>query len=156
MLGTVMFLSKLFMEWAPNVHFLGMLTMTYTLVYRRRALIPIYVYVLLNGVYAGFNIWWVPYLYLWTVLWGITMLLPRNMPGKIAVPVYAAVCGLHGLAFGTLYAPAQALFFGYSFRQMLAWIATGLPWDVVHAAGNLAAGMLIVPLRDLLIKLEHT
>lgn len=155
MLGTVMFLSKLFMEWAPNVHFLGMLTMTYTLVYRRRALIPIYVYILLNGVYAGFNIWWVPYLYLWTILWGITMLLPRNMPNKIAVPVYAIVCGLHGLAFGTLYAPAQALFFGYSFKQMLAWIATGLPWDAVHAAGNFAAGFLIVPLRDLLIRLEN-
>ena len=155
MLGTVMFLSKLFMEWVPNVHFLGMLTMTYTLVYRRRALIPIYVYILLNGVYAGFNVWWVPYLYIWTILWGITMLLPRNMPNKIAVPVYAVICGLHGLAFGTLYAPAQALFFGYSFKQMLAWIATGLPWDVVHAAGNFAAGMLIVPLRDLLIRLER-
>lgn len=154
MLGTVMFLSKLLMEWAPNIHFLGMLTMTYTLVYRRRALIPIYVNVLLTGVYAGFNVWWIPHLYLWTVLWGVTMLLPRNMPKRVAIPVYMLVCALHGLAYGMLYAPAQALFFGYSFKQMLLWIATGLPWDAVHGLGNLAAGTLIVPMRDLLWRLE--
>ena len=154
MLGTVMFLSKLLMEWAPNVHFLGMFTMTYTLVYRKKALIPIYVYVLLNGVYAGFNVWWVPYLYIWTVLWGVTMLLPKNMPSKVAVPVYSLVCALHGLLFGTLYAPAQALFFGLSFKATIAWIVAGLPWDAVHALGNLAASLLIVPLTKLLRRLE--
>lgn len=155
MLGTVMYVSKLLMEWAPNIHFLGMLTMTYTLVYRSKALIPIYVYVLLNGVLAGFAPWWVPYLYLWTVLWGVTMLLPKHMPKKAAVPVYMLVCALHGLAYGTLYAPAQALMYGLDWRGMLAWIAAGLPFDVTHALGNLAAGVLIVPLTELLRKLER-
>lgn len=155
MLGTVMYVSKVLMEWAPNVHFLGMLTMSYTIVYRSKALIPIYVYVLLNGIFVGFAVWWIPYLYLWTVLWGVTMLLPRNMPKKTAVPVYMAVCALHGLAFGTLYAPAQALFYGLSFKGMLAWIVAGLPFDAVHAVGNLAAGTLIVPVSSLLQKLEH-
>lgn len=154
MLATILFMSKLLMEWAPNIHFVGMLTMTYTLVYRRRALIPLYVYVLLMGVYAGFNVWWVPYLYIWTILWGITMLLPKRMPRKVEIPLYALLCGLHGLAYGTLYAPAQALFFGYSAKQTLAWIAAGLPFDALHAAGNVAAGLLIVPLRDLLRRLD--
>ena len=40
-LGTIMFLSKILLEWAPNIHLLGMLTMTYTVVYRKKALIPI-------------------------------------------------------------------------------------------------------------------
>ncbi len=154
MLGTVMFISKIFMEWAPNIHFLGMLTMTYTLVYRRRALIPIYVYVLLNGVFAGFNVWWIPYLYIWTLLWGVTMLLPQRMPRWLAVPVYMAVCGLHGLLYGLLYAPAQALFYGFTLEQTLAWIAAGLPFDLLHAAGNLAAAALTVPLTTLLRRLE--
>lgn len=155
MLGTVMYLSKILMEWAPNIHFLGALTMCYTLVYRSKALIPIYVYVMLNGVFAGFSPWWVPYLYLWTVLWGITMLLPRELPKKTAVPVYMIVCALHGLAYGTLYAPAQALMFGLDWKGMLAWIVAGLPFDVTHALGNLAAGLLIVPLTELLRKLER-
>ena len=154
MLGSLMFISKLVMEFLPNVHLLGALTMTYTLVYRSRALIPIYIYVFLNGLYAGFGLWWVPYLYLWTILWGITMLLPRKMPAKIAIPVYMVICALHGLAFGTMYAPFQALAFGLSFRQMLAWIATGFPWDVLHGVGNLVAGVLIYPLSFVLKKLE--
>ena len=154
MLGTMLFCGDILMEWAPNIHFVGMLTMTYTLVYREKALIPIYVYVVLNGVYAGFALWWVPYLYLWTILWGVTMLLPRNMPRRVAIPVYMAVCALHGLCFGTLYAPFQAVAFGLNFEKTLAWSVAGLPFDAIHAMGNLAAGTLIVPLSDLLRRLE--
>ena len=77
-----MYASKVLMEWAPNVHFLGALTMVYTLVYRWKALYPIYTYVLLNGLFAGFSAWWLPYLYIWTVLWGVTMLLPRAYAEK--------------------------------------------------------------------------
>lgn len=154
MLGTIMYTSKLLLEWAPNIHLLGAFTITFTIVYRKKALIPIYVFVLLTGLYAGFAVWWIPYLYLWTILWGVTMLLPVNMPKKKAVPVYMIVCSLHGLLFGTLYAPAQAIFFGLSFKGMITWIIAGLPFDAVHAAGNLAAGTLIVPLSSLLLRLE--
>ncbi len=154
MLGALMFISKLVMEFLPNIHLLGMLTMVYTLAFRKRALIPIYVYVFLNGLYAGFNLWWVPYLYIWTILWGVTMLLPKKMPHKAGAVVYPVVCALHGLAFGTLYAPAQAILFRLNFQQMLAWIASGFYWDLVHAVGNLAVGLLIVPLTILLKKLN--
>ena len=34
MLGAIMFCSKIFMEFLPNIHLLGMLTMTYTVVFR--------------------------------------------------------------------------------------------------------------------------
>lgn len=156
MLGTIMFISKILMEALPNIHLVGMLTMVYTLVYRKKGLIPIYVYVLLNGIYAGFSPWWIPYLYLWAILWGVTMLLPKNMKPKVAVPVYALVCSLHGLFFGTLYAPAQAIMFGLDFKAMIAWIIAGIPFDLVHAAGNLAAGLLIVPLSEALRKAHKT
>lgn len=144
------------MEWAPNIHLLGMLTMAYTLTYRKKALIPIYVYVLLQGAFAGFALWWIPYTYIWTILWGITMILPKNMPAKIAVPVYMGVCALHGLCFGTLYAPAQAIMYGLSWKGMIAWIIAGLPFDAIHAAGNLVVGALILPLSSTLTKLEKT
>ena len=80
MLGTVMFTSKIVMEVLPNIHLLGVLTVAYTVVFRWKALFPLYVYILLNGLYAGFATWWVPYLYVWTVLWGVTMLLPKHLP----------------------------------------------------------------------------
>lgn len=153
MLGTLMFCSKIIMEVLPNIHLLGMLTMVYTLVFRKKALIPIYINVFLTGLYGGFALWWLPYLYIWTILWGVTMLLPKKMPLKLGCVVYPIVCCLHGLAYGTLYAPAQALMFGLDFQQMLAWIAAGLAFDVAHGVGNLAAGLLIVPLSELLKKL---
>ena len=156
MLGMVMFVSKIAMEFLPNIHLLGMLTMVYTLVFRTKALIPIYVYVMVNGLYAGFATWWVPYLYLWAVLWGVTMLLPKRMPQWLCCVVYPLVCGLHGLAFGTLYAPAQALFYGLNWDMMIAWIVAGIPYDIIHAVGNALAGLLIVPLTALLNRLMRT
>ncbi len=154
MLGALMFVSKIVMEFLPNFHLLGALTMIYTIVYRKQALIPIYLYVFLNGIYSGFSLWWVPYLYIWTILWAITMLLPKSMPPKIALPVYMSVCALHGLAFGVLYAPFQAFAFGLDFRGMLAWIVGGFPFDVMHAIGNFISAMLIIPISSVLIKLE--
>lgn len=152
-LGALMFVSKIVMEALPNIHLLGMLTMTYTIVFRKKALIPIYTYVLLNGLFAGFSAWWVPYLYIWTVLWGITMLLPKNMPKVIACMVYPIVCALHGLFFGALYAPVQALMFGFTFEQTLTWIATGFTFDIIHTFGNFTVGLLIFPVSESLKKL---
>ena len=155
LLGSLMFVSKLLLEFLPNIHLLGMFTTAYTVTYRRRALIPIFVYVMLNGLYTGFQMWWLPYLYIWAVLWAMVMLLPKNMPKRVAVPVYMAVCGLHGLLFGTLYAPAQALMYGLSFKAMLAWIVAGLPYDVTHMIGNICAGALVVPVSTVLLRLER-
>lgn len=154
MLGALMFASKILMEVAPNIHLLGVFTIAFTVVYRAKALYPIYIYVLLNGLFAGFNVWWIPYLYLWTVLWGITMLLPKKMPKPVAVVVYSLVNALHGYGFGILYAPAQAFLFGLSFKGMIAWIIAGFPFDVIHGTSNLICGLLIVPIVLILKKLE--
>nr|MBQ8252471.1 hypothetical protein [Lachnospiraceae bacterium] len=151
MLGAVMYCSKVFMEFLPNVHLLGVFTVAFTVVYRKKALYPLYVYVMLNGLFAGFNMWWIPYLYIWTVLWGVTMLLPEKAP-KI---VYMLVCSAHGFLFGTLYAPAQAIMFGLDFKGMIAWIIAGLPYDCVHGAANFCVGILIVPMIALLKKLDR-
>lgn len=146
MLGAIMYASKMLMEIAPNVHLIGTFVIAFTLVYGKKALYPIYVFVLLTGVYAGFAAWWVPYLYLWTILWGVTMLLPKNMPKKIKPFVYMTVCALHGFLYGILYAPAQAFFFGLNLEGTIAWIMAGLPWDFVHGVSNFFCGMLILPI----------
>ena len=155
MLGALMYCSKMIMEWAPNVHLLGMFIVVFTVVYRKKALIPIYVFIFLTGLFNGFSVWWIPYLYIWAVLWGLTMLLPKKMPSAVKMIVYPLVCALHGFAYGTLYAPAQALLFGFNWEQTLAWIVSGLPWDMIHGISNFAAGLMIVPLSNLLMKLTQ-
>lgn len=155
MFSAMMFISKIVMEFLPNFHLLGMFTILLTVVYRKKALVPIYIYVFLNGVYSGFNMWWVPYLYIWTVLWAVVMLLPKNMSKKAQIVVYPIICALHGLCFGLLYAPAQAVMFSLNFEQTVAWVVAGLPFDAVHAVGNFLAGLLIYPLSLVLKKLNR-
>ena len=65
------------------------------------------------------------------------------------------VCALHGLCFGILYAPFWAAVSGLDARTMLAWIAAGLPADLLHAAGNFAGGALVLPVAELLLRLER-
>ena len=153
MFAALMFCSKLIMEALPNIHLLGMLTMLMTVVFRKKALIPLYLYVIVQGLNAGFAPWWVPYLYVWTVLWGMTMLLPKKMPTWLAAIVYPAICAIHGFAFGIIYAPGQALLYGFTFEQTLAWIASGFPFDVIHGISNIFTGMLVLPLSELIKKL---
>jgi len=145
MLGALIFASKLVMEAFPNIHLVGMFVVALTVVYRAKALYPIYTFVLLTGIFEGFTAWWVPYLYIWTVLWGAAMLLPKDMPPKARPLAYMAVCALHGFLFGTLWAPAQALLFGLNFQGMAAWIIAGLPFDAIHGVSNFFAGALVMP-----------
>ena len=81
------------------------------------------------------------------------MLLPKKMPRWLKLAVYPTVCALYGLAFGILYAPAQALFFNLNFEQTLAWIASGAVFDIIHGISNFIVGLLIVPFSELLGKL---
>ena len=155
MLGTIMFVSKIAMEALPNIHLLGMLTIAYTAVVRTKALIPIYIYVFLNGLFAGFNMWWIPYLYIWTVLWGLAMLIPQKSPKAVKLVLFPLLCALHGFAFGALYAPVQALIAHFTFEQTLAWIAAGFTFDIIHGIGNFTVGLFAVPLSSLLARIFY-
>jgi hypothetical protein len=150
LLGALMYASKVIMEILPNVHLLGVFVVAITVAYRKKALYPIYIYVFLNGLFSGFSMWWIPYLYIWTLLWGAVMLLPKNIPTKARPIIYMLVCALHGFLFGTLYAPAQAIMFGLDFKATVAWIAAGLPWDFVHGVSNFFCGILICPIISVL------
>lgn len=155
MFSAMMFISKIVMEFLPNIHLIGMFVVLLTVVYRKKALIPIYIFVLLSGIYGGFAMWWIPYLYVWIVPWAVVMLLPKNMKKTTQMVVYPIVCALHGLLFGALYAPAQMIMFSFDFKQIVAWVIAGLPFDIVHGISNLFAGLLIYPLSVLLKKLNN-
>ena len=156
MLGALMYSGKIVMEAFPNIHLIGVFAVALTVVYRKKALYPIYTFVFITGVLNGFASWWLPYLYIWMVLWGITMLLPQKMPDKIKPFVYMLTNACHGFLYGTLYAPAQAFLFGLDFEAAVAWIIAGLPWDFLHGISNFFCGLLIIPLVRLLTRLEKT
>lgn len=154
LMGALMYASRQAMAALPNIHLTGVFIVVMTVVYGKLALYPLYTFILLEGLLAGFGTWWLPYLYIWTVLWGSVMLLPKRMKPQTAAVVYALVCAAHGFLFGILYAPAQALIFGLTWEGMLAWIASGFPFDLIHGASNLVCGMMIVPLVNVVQKMD--
>ncbi len=151
LLGAIMYASKLFMEVLPNIHLLGTLTIAYTIAFKKKALYPIYIYVFINGLLSGFSLWWIPYLYIWTLLWGIVMVLSDKIDVYRYLYCYMIINALHGFLFGTMYAPLQAIVFHLSFDEMIAWIVAGIPFDIIHGISNFFCGLLIVPIVRILL-----
>ncbi len=155
MLGAVMFASKVIMEVLPNIHLLGTFVVAFTVTYRAKALFPIYAYVFANGLWEGFKPFdWLPETYLWLILWGVTMFLPKNMPPRVAAIVYMIVSALHGLLFDVFYIPAYVLFANIPWDRIWLILLTGIPFNISHVIGNFVLGTLIIPLVTLLRKLD--
>ncbi len=147
-----MFISDIAMEALPNIHLVAMLTVLFTVIFRYKALVAIYIYVIITGVVYGFALWWIPYLYIWLFPFLLTIIIPKGAPKWLRVALYPTITTLHGLFFGALYAPVQALIYGLDFEGMIAWIATGFVFDIIHAIGNFALGLLVYPLSIPLMK----
>ncbi len=154
MLGTIMFLSDLLMEALPNIHAIAMFIALFTLLYRWKALIPLYIYIALMGVYSGLAPWWIPYLYVWTPLWALMMLVPKNAPDKLKFILGMVFCSLHGITFGLLYTPGQALMYGLGIKEMISWYLVGIPFDVLSLIGNFSMSFLIKPLYKIIKKIS--
>lgn len=154
MFGALLFAGKIVFEALPNIHPVAMLIMVITVTYRVKALVPIYLFVIISGLYYGFPQWWIPYMYIWPVLWGMTMIIPRNIPEKVAVVVYPVVCGLYGFVYGVLYDLTLPLIYGNDLSVAVKSIIAGLYFDAIHAFGNLGMGTLVYPLSKVVKKLK--
>ena len=128
MYAAIMHISKYFMQFLPNIHQLTTLIITFTIVYGVHALIPIYIYVFIDGVFSEFGMWWYPYLYIWTLQCLITLLLPRKIKDRTASVIYPLICSDLGLSFGLMHAFFSCLENGkMSIPQNklpIAWIAS--------------------------------
>ena len=148
LLGAILLAVQVALAPLPNIELVSLLCLVYTLVYGKKALLSIYTFVLLEGLVYGFGLWWVMYLYVWAILWGIVMLLRRNR----SVILWCLVLGLYGLFFGALCA-IPYLFAG-GVGAALSWWISGIPWDLAHCAGNFVIALaLFVPLRRLMAAL---
>ena len=131
----------------PNIEVVSLLIIVYTLVLERRALWIIYVFAFLEGLVYGFGIWWWNYLYVWTILYAAVRLFRRNTSAVF----WAVLSGLYGLGFGFLCSLVYLLSGGPG--AMFANWVSGIPFDLVHGAGNFAVAMVFYqPLMRLMKK----
>lgn len=159
MLGVLMFISDIIFELIPNVHGVALFICVITLVYRAKALIPIFIYIMLNAVTslvisAGYSFWWVPYLYIFPILWLLVMLIPKKASVKAKIALCTVFSGIHGLLFGLMYLPYQIVMYRLNYEMAVAWLVSGLGFDLIHMVSNIVMCSLLYPLYKSLIRLE--
>ena len=130
LLAALLLVVQVALALLPNIEVVSLLIIIYTLFFKKKTLYVIYLFVLLEGLVYGFGIWWIMYLYVWTILWGIAMLMQKEKSPII----WAFISGFFGLAFGTLCSVPYFIIGGVS--AGLASIVSGLMFDVTHGIGN--------------------
>jgi energy-coupling factor transport system substrate-specific component len=148
MLGALTFGLKVAMSYLPNIEPVSLLVMIFAVVFGKKCLYPIYLYVLMEVLLYGIGFWNVNYFYVWSILAvGAVCMRPLKNPVW-----WALLCGIFGLAFGFLCCPPYAVMGGFDYA--IRWWLAGLPFDYIHGAANFVIALvLFVPLRNLLEKL---
>lgn len=150
LLGAILFVGQLAMSPLPNIEPVTTLIIIYTPVYKKKAFFSIYVFVLLEGLLFGFGIWWISYLYIWSIFAVIALSLQKL---KSAI-LWAVVSGLFGLMFGALCAIPYLISGGMG--AAFAYWSAGIPYDILHCGGNFALTLILyTPLTRLLKKLQQ-
>lgn len=128
----------------------SLLVMLFAVSYGKRALYPIYVFVVMEFAWYGLGLWSINYLYIWLVLAAAAWLL-RRMTSPLG---WALLSGAFGLLFGALCTPVCLLIGDWAFA--LSWWINGIPFDLVHCGANFAIALaLFCPLRKLLAALNR-
>ena len=149
MLGALTFGAKVAMSGLYNIEPVSLMVMLFAVVFGWKCLYPIYLYVLLEILLYGINLWNINYLYIWTIL-AVAAIFMRRLRNPLW---WALLSGLFGLTFGLLCTPVYMVLDGWDYAVRW-WLAGVFPADVLHAAGNFAVALvLFVPLRLLMEKL---
>lgn len=147
-LGGLTFAAKVAMAALPNIEPVSLMVMLFAVTFGKKAAYPIYVYVLLEFILYGLNLWSINYLYIWLILAAAAWLL-RRMSHPLG---WALLSGGFGLLFGALCAPVYLFVGGPAFA--VSWWVSGIPFDLLHCAGNFVIALvLFVPLRKLMGRL---
>lgn len=145
MLGALTFAAKVAMMSLPNIEPVSLMVMLFAVTFGRKAVYPIYVYVVLEFVLNGLHLWSINYLYIWLIL-ALAAWLLRKMTNPFG---WALLSGAFGLLFGLLCTPVYLVSGGLGFA--VSWFLSGIPYDLLHCAGNFVIALaLFVPLRRLM------
>jgi len=131
-LGALLFVVQIVFAGLPNVELVSFLIIIYTLYLGKKTFYSIYIFVILEIVYWGFNTWSISYLYIWSILALIVLILKR----KNSIWLWSFVSAFFGLAFGALCA-LTILFIGGVSAAAAYWVS-GIYFDIVHCVFNFA------------------
>lgn len=142
--------SQVGLSFLPNIELVTLLFILYTLIIGKKVLGVVYAFVFLEGVMYGFGLWWINYLYVWTVLCLITLALRK----QTSFIFWSIISGLFGISFGALCSIPYFFISGPS-GAFAYWIA-GIPSDITHCIGNVILCLLLFkPLHYILTRIDY-
>lgn len=148
LLAAIAFSLKMAMAVLPNIEPVSLLVMLFSVVFGRKGLFPVYIYVALEFILWPIGLWNVNYLYIWLLLFFAARCL-RDMSSALG---WAILSGAFGLLFGLLSAPVYWAVGGLGYA--VTWWISGIPYDLIHCAANFFIALfLFQPLRALLERL---
>lgn len=128
----------------PNIELISLLIIMCTIFFGWKTLYIIYIFALVQGFLYGFHLWWISYIYVWTILMLITMIFRNNKSPFF----WTILSGSFGLSFGAL-CTIPYLFIG-GFPMAISYFISGIPFDVIHCVSNyIIAFLLFKPLYRL-------
>ena len=143
-----MFALKVAMSGLPNIEPVSLLVMVYAVVFGKKCFYSVYVYVVFEILLFGIGIWNIYYLYIWAILAFIAIAFKKAEN----LVIWAVISGAFGLLFGAFCMPVDIFIGGFGYAAA-RWVS-GIPFDLLHCAGNFVIALvLFVPLRKLLEKL---
>lgn len=148
MIAALMVATQVALASLPNIHLVAVFVILAALLFGWKALYSVYIFVVLEALIYGFSMWVINYLYVWTVLAILAILLRKNRSRLF----WAAVSGVFGLFFGALCAIPYVITGGWA-AGFAYWVA-GIPFDLIHCASNaVLAFILLMPLYRLCCRL---
>lgn len=146
-LGALTFGAKYVMSFLPNIEPVSLMIMLFAVVFGKKCVYPMYLYVGLEILFYGLGLWNICYLYVWAVL-ALAAYLCRRMESPLG---WALLSGAFGLLFGVLCSIVD-LFIGGPFYA-LGRIVSAIPFDLLHCAGNFVIALVLFkPMKALLEK----
>ena len=134
-----MFALQVAMSGLPNIEPVSLLVLVYAVVFGKKCLYPIYVFVVMDILFFGIQMWNINYLYVWAVL-ALAALWLRELKHPLAWAILSAV---FGLLFGALCAVPHFFIGGWS--MAFAYWISGIPYDLIHGVANFALTLILLP-----------
>lgn len=144
LLTTLVSVGRLSFSFLPNVQPMTVLLICITLYYGwKDGLAVSLLSVLITNMYLGMGPWTLAQLASYTALIGMTSLLEDSYE-KIPLPLMQVYVGFLGLLYGLVISLVQAPFYGWNI--FIPYYLSGLPYDVLHAIGNVVFFALLYPI----------
>ncbi len=149
LMGALLFALQITLSFLPNIEVVSVLIAVYAVVFGFWALPSIYIFALLEGLFFGFDIWWITYLYVWAILFFVAYLC-RKIENSV---FWGVILGFFGLFFGSFCAVPTIIVGGLS--AGISWWISGILFDIIHCVSNIIIGfVLFTPLKKALIKIR--